>query len=88
MAVIHNRPHHRRRLENYVHVLAPALGTHETAPESPYREIATLGPHERLHIQNRLVLTRSNPDRAFYVAPDTAYANAPAEPICFTQRFG
>jgi hypothetical protein len=84
MAVTHNRPHHRRRLENYVHVLAPALGTHETAPESPYREIATLGPHERLHIQNGLIAARLNPDGTFYVASDTAYANAPPEPVCFT----
>jgi hypothetical protein len=86
MAVTHNRPHHRRRLENYVHVLAPALGTHETAPESPNWETLPLSPYERLHIQNRLVAARLDPERAFCVSPDAAHANTPAKPVCFTYQ--
>jgi hypothetical protein len=48
-------PHHRWWLEDNVDIFAPAFRAHETASEPSQREVPTLGPYERLHVQDRLV---------------------------------
>jgi hypothetical protein len=80
---------HGRRwwFEDHVYIRAATPWAHEAAPQPAEREAQSLGPDECLHVQFGVEVAPLEPRRRLHGATKAAGADAPAKPICLSQRF-